>query len=653
MAVVIRNCCLLVFLFLAIAQATAKSEKPLTAVADLRYGVALYHYYQADYLDALTELMVAKARGGIQGHGDNPQLMEGGFALAYGLERYASDVFADVLAANVPEKAQVAAWFYLARMLYMRGDWESAQRAIDELKKIAGKKRRNTDDIASDLDALKISLAIKQNDLEAAEKIYKQKRLGDDWLPYVHFNLGSAAAREQEWDKAIRYFNKIADKKFPDEEYRSLFDKAMIAAGYSYLLSDRQEKAMERFSHVRLDSPLSGRALLGYGWAAAERENYREALRVWNHLSESSLIDENSQEALVAVPYAYEKLGLAGLALQKFQAAERGFYAEMKRLDEVIANLKGDTLLEALKISDAGQVNWLAYAESNQLAPQVSYLIALFAREEFQMRVKELRDLLAVQKNTREWQEKLYFYSAMLDTRERDRADQSALLARDSFAKRILELQQTRDALALKIETIAAEKDYFALAAGDDADLVMRVQRAKRYVPLLADEDPFIEDTEEAVRRYYGMMLWESAEKFSDRLWTAIKSLNALDETIAEIKRNHSDVARILSAAPDLQPYREKISAASLKLEAQSAAVDTAVDMAKEELRREVVGTLTEQRARIQHYLAQSRLSVARLFDKALKERQAVISSQEDDASENNALPEEDSDAAVEEEPPL
>src|SRR5690606_22880375 len=63
------------------------AEAPKNQVADLRYGVALYHYYQQDYLGALSELMVADARDGIQGHGDNPEIFVGGISLAFGMEK--------------------------------------------------------------------------------------------------------------------------------------------------------------------------------------------------------------------------------------------------------------------------------------------------------------------------------------------------------------------------------------------------------------------------------------------------------------------------------------------------------------------------------------------------------------------------------------
>ncbi|TVZ40710.1 hypothetical protein P886_0038 [Alteromonadaceae bacterium 2753L.S.0a.02] len=627
MGAVTRSSLQLVFLCcLAVSGAvSAKKEKPLTSVADLRYGVALYHYYQTQYMDALTELLIAKQRGGIQGHGDNPAIMEGGFALAYGLERYAGSVFEDILEGNVPEDAQVAAWYYLARMRYMRSDWSGSQSSMDHVVSIASHNKKSTRDIESDLSALKVNLAIKQNNFEEAERELKNKKLSAGWLPYVYFNIGSLAARQQQFDVAINYFNKVADEEYREEEYRALYDKAMTAAGYCYLLSGRYEEAMKQFSYVRLESSMSGRALLGYGWAATEIDKYHEALNAWNRLTKAKLIDENSQEALIAVPYAYEKMGMDGLALQQFQMAETGFEEEIARLDGVIANLKGDTLLEALQIETADGVDWLNYAEKNQLSPQLSYLIALFSREEFQMRVQELRDLLSIQKSNREWQNKMEFYSAMLDARANDRDNKQGLLAQNKLAWQISDLEDARKELSQRVERIAAEKDYFALSSGEQKELITRVQRSQKRIPRLRDEDPFIEDSEEALRWYYGILMWNTAEQFSDRLWRAIKTLNSLDATIVELKKNYRSVEEILNSAPDLQPYHARISDARLKLEAQSADIDLAVAAAKEELRKQVVSVLSQQRSRIQHYLAQSRLSVARLYDKSLKESEARL----------------------------
>ncbi len=611
MAVVKPGTLFLAVLLFSVSSAAKPADKPLSAVADLRYGVALYEYYQGEYMEALAELLVAKQRGGVQGHGDNPEIMEGGFALAYGMENYAGDIFDRVLEANRSIDARDAAWFYIARLRYLHEDWAGAQSALEHISE------EPEEDLLNELIVLRINLAIKQNQINLAEQILDDKKPDENWLPYVYFNLGSAWARQQNYNKAINYFNLLGVTQYKRDEHKALYDKAMTAAGYSYLFSGRHEDAISQFTKVRLNSPLSGRALLGYGWAAAEMENFEEALKPWEYLSRSSLIDENSQESLIAVPYAYEKLGAEGLALQKFQSAEAKFVAEIATLDDVIANLQGDSLLEALRIESNKELNWLKYAEENQLSPQLSYLIHLFSEEEFQQLAQTLRDLLAVQESLYQWQEKLNFYSEMLDEREFNRTEKTNLLAQQQLGRKIAAMEAQRVELAERIENITAGNDYFALANEDEADLVERVTRAKERVELLRESDPFIEENEEAVRRYHGLLLWNTSEQFSVRRWRVLKTLHNLDETLKQVKENYQTVSGIVGDAPDLNPYRAKMAQAQERLSRQIVATDRTVENTKNELRNQVVAVLNRQRERLNGYLAQSRLAIARIYDKA------------------------------------
>jgi hypothetical protein len=215
----------------------------------------------------------------------------------------------------------------------------------------------------------------------------------------------------------------------------------------------------------------------------------------------------------------------------------------------------------------------------------------------------------------------------MLQQREIDRDNKAAVIAQETLKNQINNIQRKRNDLAFKIETIAGGKDYLALASGDEANLIRRAVRAKKAVslPALREDDPFIEDTDEAVRWYYGMLLWNASENFSDRLWQAVKTLNSLDATIDELQSNYRNIEKILSAAPDLQPFRIRVAEANARLERQNIEVNRAVAASKEQLRQQVVSVLREQRLRVEHYLAQSRLSVARLYDKArlLQEQEA------------------------------
>jgi len=91
-------------------------------VVDLRYGNALYHFFQGEELQALTELMLAHKHGGIQGHGDNPAIMQAGISLAYGMADDAQALFLELLDQNRPEHVRNAAWYYLARLHYLRAN---------------------------------------------------------------------------------------------------------------------------------------------------------------------------------------------------------------------------------------------------------------------------------------------------------------------------------------------------------------------------------------------------------------------------------------------------------------------------------------------------------------------------------------------------
>ena len=636
----------LLLLVLTATPALAKKEEPRSTVADLRYGVALYHYYQGEYMQALTELLVAKERGGIQGHGDNPEIMEGGFSLAYGLEKHAGKIFERLLEENRSVEARDAAWFFIAKLRYNQQDWDGADAAISHISEKPEKKIRD------ELVVLKIHQAIKQNRLDEAEYLLNENEIAFEWLPYVVFNMASAWAREGQYEKAIKYYTYLGEEEYRKKEHIALYDKAMTASGYSYLFNKEPEKAIEQFSRVRRDSKHATRALLGYGWAAADLEDYKTALKPWAFLAKSNLVDENSQESLIAVPYAYEKLGSENLALENFKVAESRFIEEIFKLEEVIANIEGDSILEALQIEASEGMDWLRYAEDNQLAPQLSYLIKLFSTEAFQSSAQEMRDLLATQENLHNWQEKLTFYSDMLDEREFSRMTKNEYIAETEMQNRIREMQGLRAELADKISRISREKDYLALASEDQEDLVFRVNRAKEHVEALRESDPFIEEYEEAARRYEGLLLWDASEQYSGRMWRTIKALNTLDTTLAEMRSTHGSVVGILNNAPDMNGYRGRIAQANNVLTAQVALTDAAVEKAKDELRDQVAGVLIAQRNRLNHYLSQSRLSIARIYDKArvehLQAQNEEAMKAAEDAANEDAEAQPDSEANTE-----
>lgn len=610
-AVTLRLITILLIVFLGASEAFAK--KKLSAVEDMRYGVALYYYYQGDYLEALTELLIAKERGGIQGHGDNPEIMEGGFSLGFGLERHASDIFERLLQENRSKRSQDAAWFFMSKLRYLRNDWEGADQALTKVQK------KPAEEIRAEVYAHQINLAIQQNDLEKAEKLFKKRKPSQDWLPYVYYNLGAAYARQGNFEKAIEHFEKLSFEQYPTDELRALYDKAMTSAGYAYLVTQQYEEAIQQFSRVRLTSAHSNRALLGYGWAAAELGRFEEALKPWTYLAKSSLSDENSQEALIAVPYAYEKLGSEGQALLHFELAEQNFLDEMSRLEGVIESMKGNQMLDALKIERSSGMDWLKNVRESQVSPQLGYLADLFSREDFQGLVQELRDLVGIREDFILWQDKLGFYNRLMTEREQGRNQKAEELAARDLVISIKKMKAKRASLARRIEEIAANKDYFALANADEKDLIDRVKRSQKNVEALRASDPFIDESEESVRRYYGVLFWDASENYSDRLWRVVKTLNLLDKTLATVTRNQEKVQYLIDNPEDLLPIKNRMTDVEQRLSEMLVRVDSVIEKTQSDLRQRTTDVLLEQRKRLNHYIAQSRLSQARLYDKSLQ----------------------------------
>ncbi|WP_096085601.1 hypothetical protein [Agaribacterium haliotis] len=590
-------------------------EEPLTAVADLRYGVALYHYHLDDYMAALSELLVAEKKGGIGGHGDNPKIMEAGLAMGYHMEGYASELFNEVLDEDISDEVRNAAWFYLARIRYNLSDWSGSSEAIAQLDKELDAFVRD------DVNALRVNLLLQEGDAEAANRLLQKSKLDKRWLPYFWFNLGSALAREGSYRRAAGFFENLARDKYAEEQYRALYDKAMTAAGYCYIFLEEYEAAAERFLKVRLTSTLANRAMLGYGWATIELGQYSETLKAWTHLSNSALIDENNQEAMIAVPYVYEQIGNTVKALEAYEKASESFTREIRKIEEVRVSLDADEMLTALNVGPGEELDWLRLAEEQNLSPNLTYLIRMFARAEFQTSVMQLRDLLYLKRHLNDWHAKLDFYLSMLAAREQKRGARVRQAELEQQQQNYSRLRQSHADLERIVSAIKTEQNWQALANDDEKALFERVERGQQRVELLREEDPFVDEYDEALRRYRGLLLWQASEQFSERYWQLEKALLQAEAQLVEAQQKEKSVQELLNSAADLQPKQLGLVSGQKDIAALIARIDSTIVKAEEALREDIHAELALQQERLSNYLAMSELSIARVHDAALQQQ--------------------------------
>lgn len=638
-----RLLALLVSPLLATAFSVAAEEKPKTAVADLRYGVALFHYYQQDYVNAIAELMVADARNGIQGHSDNPELIAGGISLAFGMQNHAESVFSQILQdERRPQSVRDAAWFYLGKLYYTRGDWAAAEQSFNRVSADFKPALR------AQLQALQINIRIRDKRYaELTPKTVEQSELRG-WNPYALYNLGAAHAREGNFTQAQLFFNALADIDIAkDPRTRAtqwaLQDKSSTALGYSYLAEKKYAAAIREFTKVRLDGIYANQALLGYGWAAVAQEEYTTALQPWQLLRSRSLIYPAVQESLLALPFAYEKLNAQGEAVAAYELAEELLAREIQLIRDMRATLTEGELLtlidakpmaveEARKalqndeegqgltavIADDGQ-NWLKLDGTSIIKTRSAYMSELFAQTRFQTAVLELRDLLRLQRLLQNWQPKLIAYRELLLEKQALRGRQEQQLTQSAFALQAQQLQQRRDQFATRLQQIIAADDYLALADADTRALQERVTRAGQTIARMQAAGQQTDELAQRQKMFAGILLWRAAQHYPIALAEQQRELAQIDSALASVIKTQTHIDEITATSLDIQPVLARLQTLQQETATQLHATEQLIAQQTRVLREQVDQQLASHEKRLKNYLSQAHLAVARLYDAELR----------------------------------
>ncbi len=626
---------------LLLASWTQADEKPKTAVADLRYGVALYHYYQQDYVNAIAELMVADSRDGIQGHSDNPELIAGGISLAFGMQNHAESVFNQILAdGRRPQAVRDAAWFYLGKLHYTRGDWLAANQCFNRIS------ADFTPGLRAQMQALQINILIRNGDYsQVTTRQIEQQKLGS-WGPYSLFNLGAAHARAGNFDQAQPFFKALADMDIAKDPRQrktqwALQDKAYTALGYAYLAEKKYAAAIREFTKVRLDGSFANQALLGYGWASVAQEEYTKALPPWQLLRSRSLMYPAVQESLLALPYAYEKLNAQGEAVAAYESAEELLAREIQLIRDMRATLTEGELLTLIDskplaaeearaalmasddgitavVTDDGQ-NWLKLDGTSIIKTRSAYMSELFAQTRFQTAVLELRDLLRLQRLLRDWQPKLQAYRDLLMEKQALRSRQERQLVQASYATQTQQLQARRDQFATRLEQIISAEDYLALADGETRRLQERVTRAGQTLARMQAAGQATDELAQRHKMFAGILLWRAAQQYPIALAEQQRELAQIDSTLANAQKTLVNISEITAASLDIQPLLARLLALQTETNSRLQATDELIATQTGLLREQVDQQLASHERRLKNYLSQAHLAVARLYDAELR----------------------------------
>src|SRR5258706_126410 len=186
------------------------------------------------------------------------------------------------------------------------------------------------------------------------------------------------------------------------------------------------------------------------------------------------------REALLALPYAYSKLGVHGRAAVLYRNAAQSFEGELHKLDASLASIRDGEFLKDLVREEIRQdKDWVVRLRRLPDAPETFYLTSLIASHEFQSGLQNYLDLEDMRKKLVAWQRSL---DAFDDIIQRRRAYYSPLLPGIDSQFRKLDSQirlrvEQRDHLNQLVQhmLIAPRPDY--LATSDELQASARIAR--------------------------------------------------------------------------------------------------------------------------------------------------------------------------------
>ena len=604
---------LLAFTLVLCRPLAADSDVP-TAVQDLQYGEVLFYYYQQDYFNSIVRLQISQEQESLAHHAGEAELLLGGLDLSYGLRDAADDIFQRLLNDdNRREAVRNRAWFYLAKISYQRDDTVRALRALGQIK---GRMSAAIRTEAAQFHSL-ILIQLGHND-EAID-ILKKTHSNKGWSPYLAYNLGVAQIRSNRLTEGSKQLDQLGELAGRNEELRLLRDKANLALGYSYLQNGNADQSRKVLERVRLEGPLSNKALLGTGWADAEQDAYGRALVPWTELSGRSATDPAVQEALLATPYAMTRLGLHGRAVKRYDEAISILFEERQKLDDSIRSIRDGELLAALQEQNPGNGNgWLQPLAVVAGSPALRYQVELMAAHEFQEAVKNYYDLMALQDNLDQWAVSVEAYDDMLATRQARYAAHRPAAEAAMHSDKLATLQQHKTRLADTLVQIETSGDPVGVANAEESRQWQRLNGIESRLMQLPDSAQ-INALRDKQQRLQGILYWQLNADYKPRLWQAKQQLSELEGLVARTHQARNNLQHTGLDAPDgFTGFSQRITVQKnsiRRLQARTQQTHLAQGIHIEAL---AVKELEQQKKRLDTYLIQARFALAQTYDSAL-----------------------------------
>ena len=383
---------------------------------------------------------------------------------------------------------------------------------------------------------------------------------------------------------------------------------------------------MPYLNRVRLDGPFSNQALLSAGWASMATEQFDRAVVPWSILAEREVTDRATQEAMLALPYAYGKLDIHGRAAVYYGRALDAFGAEVDKLNKSIESIREGKFLEALVREEIRKSeDWVIRLRSLPETPEPYYMMELLASHDFQTGLQNYLDLADLHRKLLAWEASFDSFDEMVAIRHEH---YEPLLPdvdthfRELDSKLRLRREQHKMLVKRRDDLLTTPRPEF-LATPEEQAILGRIEHIESQ---LANADvAFSDDFAARLKRLKGRLTWTLETEYHARLTEFDRNLRSLDDAMAVAQAEYDQFVRSRQAAShSYVGYETPIK--RLRTKARESVSKVELLMARQGRLLEVVAIeeLMARRSHLENYGDKARFALADSYDRATQAQAKV-----------------------------
>ncbi len=599
--------------------AAAGAEEP--ELEDLYFGEALYYAHQGYYFEALERLDAEVRQHAeidepeldtLYPHIDAAEFSLGDFELRYRMHHRAGRAIRAVLEGAVDERVRNDAAYRLARIHFQKGQMADALRALDRID------GRVPDVIRDDIEFLRANIYLGEGRPDDAVPTLRELRDSADYAGFAAYNLGIALLRGGQRQAAFEQLDRAGQIRTDDPAELAIRDKSNLVLGTILAEEGRHDEARRYLNRVRLDGPFSNQALLSAGWASASIGQFDRAVVPWSILAEREGTDRATQEAMLALPYAYGKLDVHGRAAVHYGRALDAFGAEVEKMNASIDSIREGRFLEALTREEIRKdKDWVIRLRSLPRAPETFYLMELLASHDFQTGLQNYLDLADLRRKLSAWQVSFDAFDDMVEIRH-DHYEPLLPHVDEEFrgldSRMRLRIQQHQTLKKRRDDLLTMPRPEF-LASQDELATMAALERLRTGIEAQESAQSALL---ERIARLQGLLVWRLETEYHERLTRFDRNLRQLDEAMVALAEQYGAYVRSRQAAThSYEGYTTPVSRMRARVAEAIAGIDRLMARQGRLLESVAVEELVARRQRLQDYRDKARFALADSYDRA------------------------------------